>query len=41
MCGRYRLSRRERILAEHIEAIPFHDNFELRLTFDAGVPLRI
>ncbi len=30
MCGRYRLSRRKQILAEHFEADPFDDDWEPR-----------
>jgi hypothetical protein len=30
MCGRYRLSRRKQILAEHFDAVPFEDDWEPR-----------
>jgi hypothetical protein len=30
MCGRYRLSRRKQIIAEHFDAVPFEDDWEPR-----------
>jgi len=30
MCGRYRLSRRKQVLAEHFDAVPFEDDWEPR-----------
>jgi len=41
MCGRYRLSRRKQILAEHFEAIPFDDDWEPRYNIAPTQPVPV
>jgi putative SOS response-associated peptidase YedK len=39
MCGRYRLSRRKQILAEHFDAVPFEDDWEPRNNIAPAQPV--
>jgi len=41
MCGRYRLSRRKQVLAEHFEADPFEDDWEPRYNIAPTQPVPI
>lgn len=41
MCGRYRLSRRKQILAEHFDASPFDDDWELRYNIAPTQPVPV
>lgn len=41
MCGRYRLSRRKQILAEHFEANPFDDDWEPRYNIAPTQPVPV
>jgi putative SOS response-associated peptidase YedK len=41
MCGRYRLSRRKQILAEHFDAVPFEDDWEPRYNIAPTQPVPV
>lgn len=41
MCGRYRLSRRKQILAEHFDAAPFDDDWEPRYNIAPTQPVPV
>jgi putative SOS response-associated peptidase YedK len=41
MCGRYRLSRRKQVLAEHFEANPFDDDWEPRYNIAPTQPVPV
>ena len=41
MCGRYRLSRRKQIIAEHFDADPFEDDWEPRYNIAPTQPVAI
>jgi putative SOS response-associated peptidase YedK len=41
MCGRYRLSRRKQIIAEHFDAVPFEDDWEPRYNIAPTQPVPV
>jgi putative SOS response-associated peptidase YedK len=41
MCGRYRLSRRKQILAEHFDAVPFEDDWIPRYNIAPTQPVPV
>jgi putative SOS response-associated peptidase YedK len=41
MCGRYRLSRRKQVLAEHFDAVPFEDDWEPRYNIAPTQPVPV
>jgi putative SOS response-associated peptidase YedK len=41
MCGRYRLSRRKQIIAEHFDATPFDDDWIPRYNIAPTQPVRV
>jgi len=41
MCGRYRLSRRKQIIAEHFDATPFDDDWEPRYNIAPSQPVPV
>jgi putative SOS response-associated peptidase YedK len=41
MCGRYRLSRRKQVIAEHFDAVPFEDDWEPRYNIAPTQPVPV
>jgi len=41
MCGRYRLSRRKQIIAEHFDAVPFEEDVEPRYKIAPTQPVPV
>lgn len=41
MCGRYRLSRRKQVLAEHFDSVPFEDDWEPRYNIAPTQPVSV